>query len=98
VPDQGEQVDAECAEVDRDLPDSLCGVGVEQHPVGVSGADEFLDGLDGSGLVVRQHDGHQGGAWRDRGLQFLRINQAVPIDGQDGDLSAVQPMQGGASR
>jgi hypothetical protein len=92
VPDQGQQIDPERGDVDRNLADGLGGVGVEQNPVLVGDAGEFGDGLQGAGLVVGQHDRYQHGAVGDRGGERRRLDPALDVDGQLGDFDAVQPV------
>ena len=58
----------------------------------VIGAD-LLDGMDHAALVVGVHDRDEDGVGAQRRLQPRRVEPAVPLHRQDGDLEAV-PLQG----
>ena len=55
VPDDGEQVDAEVVDVDRDLADRLRGVAVQQDAVAAGDRGDVRNALKGARLVVGVH-------------------------------------------
>jgi hypothetical protein len=54
-----QQVHAQVVDRDGDLADRLCGVGVDDRPVGLGGGGELGDGHEGAGLVLGEHHGDE---------------------------------------
>ena len=84
----GQQIDAERRDVDRQLAGGLHGVGVEQRAARVGDGGELGDRLDGADLVVGEHHRDQRGAIGDQGGQGVGRDDARAIDAQPADLPA----------
>jgi len=93
VPHDRQQVDTQALDVERYFPHRLGGVAVEERPVFVAEGGEFGDRLEGAGLVVGGHHGHQHRVLGEGGGQGGRLDESVPVDGQDRHPCAVQPLQ-----
>src|SRR5260370_10265260 len=74
VPGNGEEINSQSVDVDRDFPRGLYGVGVEVDVGFLGDAADFFDRLDGAELVVGVHDGGQKGFRPDGAGQILEIN------------------------
>ncbi len=79
-----EQVDAERANVDGDLPDRLRSVGVHQRAARMSELRQLGDGLDHAGLVVRMHHRDQSGVTVDRRARLVQAHPAVGVHPETG--------------
>ena len=76
-------VDAQVGEVQRQLSESLHGVGVDGHARGLGKCCGFLDRLDGADFVVGVHDRHEGRAvavFAQQLFQVVKTDAAVFVD------------------
>lgn len=91
-----QQVDVVRDDVDRDLADSLGGIGVEKDALFLADLANRLDVLDRADLVVAVHDAHQDRFVRDGFTQLVQIDKAVRLHGQVSHPRAVlfQPFTG----
>lgn len=85
---EGEQVDLERVDVDRDFAGGLHGVGVEINIGFFGDAADVFEGLDGAEFVVSVHDGDEGGFWAEGGAQAVGRDEAVAIYGEVADCYA----------
>ena len=92
----GDQVDLHLLDVEGQFPDALHRVAVEEDALPLHHRADLGDGLDGSDLVVREHDGNQDGLVGDRVADLLRGHPAVLVDLEVGDLEALalEPLAG----
>ena len=92
VAGDAEQVDVleRAGEVDGELAGGLDRVGVEEDRgvVGLGDAGQFADGLDGSGLVVGEHDRNQLGVGTESRFEGFGVDDAVAGGREIGDLGA----------
>ncbi len=82
------QVDVQVSHVEGHVPDGLHGVGVEEHIALPADGADLGHGLDGPDLVVGVHDRDQDGLVGDRLADIVRVDEAVGVDGQIGNLDA----------
>ena len=85
---EGEEVYAECVDVNAEVGDGLDGVGVDEG-AGVFGADLLGDGgdvVECADLVVGVHDGDEDGVWSDGGGDIGGVDAAVGGGGDEGDV------------
>ena len=83
-----QQVDRHCLDVERHAPERLRGVDMEDC---VRVAHRFADGgnrLDRSDFVVGRHHRDEHGVGAQRTRDVVRIDEAVPVDRQDGEPPA----------
>ena len=80
---QREEINAERADVDGNLPDRLHGVGVEQGAVLVRERREVRDRLNRADFVVGVHDRDDGGICRSGAPEPLRTDDAGRVDRQE---------------
>ena len=85
---EGHQIDGELVHVHRNLTHALGGVTMKHNPLLFGDLADFGNGIDGSNLIVRQHDGNQNGFLRNRVADVLGVYAALFIDGQVGHLNA----------
>ena len=82
-------------EVHRDAPDGLRCVNVQTAVRMVSQQRcDFVYRLNGAKLAVHRADGNENGIRTQKLAHFLRVNRAVPSDGEQVDLPAAL-LQGG---
>eukprot|EP00191_Tetraselmis_sp_GSL018_P001362 CAMPEP_0177596546 /NCGR_PEP_ID=MMETSP0419_2-20121207/11152_1 /TAXON_ID=582737 /ORGANISM="Tetraselmis sp., Strain GSL018" /LENGTH=381 /DNA_ID=CAMNT_0019088489 /DNA_START=305 /DNA_END=1451 /DNA_ORIENTATION=- len=84
----GHGVDLHRVDVERDLTNSLSGVGVEEDLLGAAEVADLLERLYDADLVVDGHDGDKGRVGPDGLLELLDVDATVRLDGQVGDLPA----------
>ena len=72
--------------IDRKLSESLHSIGVEKDSMLFCDGADLFDGLNGSDLVVGEHDGDQDGIRTDSLLQLVEFYNTVLIHIQVGDL------------
>lgn len=89
MPADGHQVDVHRVDVDRDLPNRLRCVGVEGNFVLSAERTEFCDRLDGTYLVVDKHDGDERGVGADGCFYLFKVEAAVGLDWEVGDVKAL---------
>ena len=90
---KAQRVDA--GKVHRDAPDSLRFVNVQTAVRMVSQQRcDFVYRLNGAKLAVHRADGNENGIRTQKLTHFLRVNRAVPSDGEQVDLPAAL-LQGG---
>lgn len=100
VAGDGEDVDVleRSGEVEWELGGGLYGVGVNEDSgiVGLGDAGELADGLDGSGLVVGEHDGDEFGVRTKRGFEGVGVDEAGARGSEVGDVdvAAAQGLSG----
>jgi hypothetical protein len=77
-------------EVERELGGGLHGVGMDEDGgvEGLGDAGKFAEGLDGSGLVVGEHDGDEPGVRLERGFKGGGVDDAVGVGSEVGDFDA----------
>ena len=81
--------------VHRDAPDGLCRINVQTAVRMVSQQRcDFVYRLNGAKLAVHRADGNENGIRTQKLAHFLRVNRAVPSDGEQVDLPAAL-LQGG---
>ena len=71
---KAEQIDTHFLDVYRNDADRIDGVGVKDHLLFASDGADFLDGLNGSGLVVAVHDRYKDGFVGDGIGDFLGVD------------------------
>ena len=78
------------AEVEGELGGGLNGVGMEEDGgvVGLGETGKLADGLDGSGLVVGEHDGDELCVGAEGGFEGVGIDEAVGGGREVGDVEA----------
>lgn len=83
-------VNVHLVDVNLYLTDGLSGIGVEEDAsvLATDGAN-LLERLDDANLVVDGHDRNEGRIGSDRGLELLKRNETVLLDGKVGDVEAV---------
>lgn len=84
----GEQVDVEIIDVDRDLADRLGGICVKEDFLLPAQRTDFFQWLNNADLVVDCHDGDQGGVGSHSFLQLLHVNETIGLHGQVSDVKA----------
>ena len=90
---KAQRVDA--GKVHRDAPDGLCRINVQTAVRMVSQQRcDFVYRLNGAKLAVHCADGNENGIRTQKLAHFLRVNRAVPSDGEQVDLPAAL-LQGG---
>src|SRR5687768_184418 len=77
---QGEQIDAQCFNIEREYTRSLDGVGVKQDAMTTSDAPNLGERLDGADFVAGVHHGNETGLGADRALDVRRVEPSVRID------------------
>ena len=88
MPGDGEKVDAEPVDLNRDLPDRLGGVGMHERSLGMRRRGDIRDRHDGARLVVREHDRHDGRVAPKPGLKLIEQHASRRIDRDAIDLEA----------
>ena len=78
----GEQIALPAFHIDRQIPGSLHGVGVEQHTVRAAQAADLLHGLHRADLVVCRHDGDKRRVFPQGRFHFFGAHEAVAVHGQ----------------
>src|SRR4051794_28030363 len=86
VTGDGHEVDVHLVDVEGDLADCLCAVGVEEDLLRSAELSDLLDGLHDTNLVVDSHDGDKHGFRPHGSLQLLHVDSAVGLDGKVCDL------------
>ena len=87
---EGEEVDAQLAHVERDLPESLSGVGVKGDAVFAAQSSNLSERLEDPYFVICRHDRHQGGVRADRAPQVVQIDEALLVYPEQGDFEAAR--------
>jgi hypothetical protein len=85
---EGHEPNPHPVDIDGDLPERLCGVGVEWHALVLADAPNLLERLDDADLVVDGHDGDERRVGADGFLELGEVDQAVGADREVGDLEA----------
>ena len=67
----------------------LGGVGVKKHALAAANGGDFLDGKNNARFIIGRHDRDQGGVGPDGLIEQMQVQQAVGINGQEGDLAAL---------
>ena len=83
-----QHIDIVFVHIDRDLPEGLYGVGVEQDVMFMRDPSDLPDRFDRPDLVVGCHDGNEDRFRRDRFFDRFRIDKTVFVDVEIGDLRA----------
>src|SRR3974390_3656529 len=83
-----ERVAGDSVDVDRDLGSGLHRIGVETYAGFGGDPSDFFDGLQGSGCVVRHHDGDQLRVGTEGATHIGGIDETAAVDGHDGDFTA----------
>ena len=78
-----EQVDRHRIDVEWDLAEGLCRVGVEQNAPRAAKRADLGQRLQHADLVVRRHHGNDSRALAERGLESREVDQAIGLDRQD---------------
>jgi len=88
VAGDGEQINPQLIDADRNLAGRLGGVAMEHGAVGVGDGRQFGDGLDGADLVVGVHDADQEGLFPESGLEVAGGDHAIPVNRQNREFKA----------
>src|SRR5215470_12113543 len=86
VAGDGEEVDAQGVDVERNFSSRLHGVGVKENIVLRSDAADFFERLDGAEFVVGVHHGDQCGLRADGIAKGFRIDETVCVNGKIGNF------------
>lgn len=89
-----QEVNTEIAHIHRHLADRLRRIGVDRHPAFAAQGRHFSHRLQGTDLVVGQHQGHQNGVVAQGVLHGLRIDPTESVDPHDGQRDAALDLEG----
>ena len=70
-------VNAQLGDVERDVPERLDRVGMDEGAAGMSKLDNTLERLDRADLVVCRHDAHEGNVAAKHGLESIKVKFTV---------------------
>ncbi len=90
-----EKIDAERADVHRQMPQRLRRVAEHQRSVPAGDRPSFCDRLNGAGDVRGVRDGHQSGRGAQGPLHVLGIDEPAESHGDDGDFDSLALLQVG---
>mmetsp|Transcript_13831 Transcript_13831/g.47856 ORF Transcript_13831/g.47856 Transcript_13831/m.47856 type:complete len:205 (-) Transcript_13831:205-819(-) len=93
VTSDGQEVDSEVIHVNRDLANRLRGIGVYQDAFAPCDLGNAPDVVDGSCLIVRQHDRNKGRVFPYGSSHLLGVNLSVLVDPHVRDLHAVNLLE-----
>ena len=85
---EGEEIDAEVVDVERQGAGGLDGVSVEGDAGAFEESGDFCERLDGADLVVGVPDADEGEVVAEQSLQVPEVDDAVPIDTEVIDAGA----------
>ncbi len=83
------QIHRELAEVDRQLASALCSVDMQQRPVPTYAPADFGDVVDGTQLVIDQHQRDQKGIVTQGCTDCIGTDQTLAVRCQPGDIDAL---------
>jgi seryl-tRNA synthetase len=94
---QAEEIDRRRLDIEVDFSHCLHGIRMHQRTGGVRERDDFMQGGDDAGLVVRPHDGHQrGDAGAQERTQGVEIDTTIRMHGRVCDVATLSfPPRGG---
>lgn len=84
----GHQVNVHLVDIDGNLSNSLCTIGVEEDLLGSAKLSNLLDWLDDTNLVVDSHDRHHHGFGADSVLQLFHADSTVRLDREVCDFTS----------
>src|SRR5258707_8653079 len=88
MPGQRQEIDAQFIDVDGYFAERLGGIGVDWNAMRMGDVGDGANGLDRAHFIVGVHDADERRFSRDYLAQVLRINQPLPVHGDDGDFAA----------
>ena len=96
VAGKGEHIHPQRLYIHQDMADSLYRVGMEPRPMRMRNGRQLRNGLDGTDLVIRQHDRDQRGILPDGFFQLGWVDQSICRYRQISDLKALLFQRPGA--